>query len=79
MRCRSTHKAYEVVIALAAHCVDAQVPDGLRVGLSGRVEAETDLYVLIFQVSVDSFGTSDDLALGLMLLKILCEQARISI
>lgn len=47
VRRRPAHESHEVIVALARHSVDAEVPDGLRVGLGGRIETKADLDVLI--------------------------------
>lgn len=47
VRCRPAHEPHEVIVTLARHSVDAEVPYGLRVGLGGRIETEADLDVLI--------------------------------
>ena len=79
VRCRSSHESDEVVISLAGEGIHAQVSDSLRVSLSGCVEAETHLDVLVLEVSVDGLRAANDSALGLMLLKVLSKEASICV
>jgi len=79
VRCRSSHQSDEVVISLAGEGIHAQVSDSLRVSLGGCVEAETNLDVLILEVTIDGLRAANDSALGLMLLKVFSKQASICV
>lgn len=79
VRCRSSHESDEVVISLAGEGIHAQVSDSLRVSLCGCVEAETNLDVLILEVTIDGLRAANDSALGLMLLKVFSKQASICV
>lgn len=79
MRSRSAHQSDKVVVALARQGIHAQVPYSLRVGLSGCVEAEADLNMLVLEVTVYGLRAADNSALGLMLLEVFCQQAGIGV
>ena len=68
-----------MIVILGRADIGAQVADGLRVDLCCCVEAEADRDMLVFQITIDSLGAPDNLALRIMLCEILSEEARIRV
>ena len=79
VRGRPTHESDEVVVLFGGNDVGAKVADSLRVHFGRSVETKRDWDVLVFQVAINCLGTSNDLALGLLLGEVLSQEAGIGV
>lgn len=79
VRSRPTHESNEVIVLFGRNSVRAKVADSFRVDLCGSVETKGDRNVLVLQVTIDGLGAANDAALGLVLSKVLGQQASIGV
>ena len=79
MRGKSTYESDEVVIVAWGDGISTKVTDGLRVNLGGSIETKTDIDVLIFQVTIDSFWKSNNTTLRDFFGEVLSKLARVRV